>query len=106
MAGLVTAPLSKLWASRAGFSFPGHTEYLAHTAGVTEFAMMFAGPRLRVTVVTTHLALRDVPGQLTVEGIASAIVLTARALRREFALRVPKVGVAGLNPHAGESGRF
>jgi 4-hydroxythreonine-4-phosphate dehydrogenase len=105
-AGLVTAPISKLWAGRAGFAFPGHTEYLAERSGVKEFAMMFAGPRLRVTVVTTHLALRDVPARLTVPAISSAIVLTARALRREFALTSPRVAVAGLNPHAGESGRF
>ena len=59
--GLVTAPISKEWAGRAGFAFPGHTEYLADARRGTEFAMMLAGPRLRVTVVTTHLALREVP---------------------------------------------
>ena len=58
----MTAPISKQWIARAGFAFPGHTEYLASRAGVSEFAMMLAGPTLRVTVATTHVPLRDVAG--------------------------------------------
>jgi len=103
---LVTAPISKQWIARAGFAFPGHTEYLAARADVREFAMMLAGPRLRVTVATTHVALRDVAGLLTVDGIASAIWLTADALARRFGIAAPRIAVAGLNPHAGEAGRF
>ena len=103
---LVTAPISKQWIARAGFAFPGHTEYLAARAGVSEFAMMLAGPTLRVTVATTHVPLRDVPRLLTVDGIASAIWLTADALARRFGVAAPRVAVAGLNPHAGEAGRF
>jgi 4-hydroxythreonine-4-phosphate dehydrogenase len=106
LGALVTAPISKEWAGRAGFAFPGHTEYLAEAAGVSEFAMMLAGPTLRVTVATTHLALREVPQALTVPRIASAILLTARALRESFGIALPRVAVAGLNPHAGEAGRF
>lgn len=106
VAALVTAPISKEWAGRAGFGHPGHTEYLASRAGVDEVAMMLAGPRLRVTVATTHMALREVAGALTVASIASAILLTARALERDFRLSRPRVAVAGLNPHAGEAGRF
>ncbi len=106
VAALVTAPISKEWIGRAGFSFPGHTEYLAARAGVREFAMMLAGPALRVTVATTHVALRDVPQLLTVEGIASSIWLTADGLARQFGIARPRVAVAGLNPHAGEAGRF
>ena len=106
VAALVTAPISKQWIARAGFAFPGHTEYLASRAGVAEFAMMLAGPSLRVTVATTHVALRDVPRLLSVEGIASAIWLTADALVRRFGVRRPRLAVAGLNPHAGEAGRF
>ena len=64
---LVTAPISKEWIARAGFDYPGHTEYLAARAGVSEFAMMLAGPALRVVLATTHLALRDVAGTLRVE---------------------------------------
>jgi 4-hydroxythreonine-4-phosphate dehydrogenase len=103
---LVTAPISKQWIARAGFAFPGHTEYLAARAGVREFAMMLAGPALRVTVATTHIPLRDVPRLLTAEGIAGAIWLTADALHRCFGSARPRVAVAGLNPHAGEAGRF
>jgi 4-hydroxythreonine-4-phosphate dehydrogenase len=103
---LVTAPISKEWAGRAGFPFPGHTEYLADRAGVRDFAMMLAGPRLRVTVVTGHLAFAEVPAALSVEAIATTTVLTARALARDFGLRRPRVAVAGLNPHAGEAGKF
>jgi 4-hydroxythreonine-4-phosphate dehydrogenase len=106
VAALVTAPISKQWIARAGFEFPGHTEYLASRAGAREFAMMLAGPRLRVTVATTHVALRDVPRLLTVDGIASTIWLTADALARRFGVGKPRVAVAGLNPHAGEAGRF
>jgi 4-hydroxythreonine-4-phosphate dehydrogenase len=105
-AALVTAPISKQWIARAGFAFPGHTEYLAARAGVREFAMMLAGPALRVTVATTHIPLRDVPRLLTAEGIAGAIWLTADALHRCFGIARPRVAVAGLNPHAGEAGRF
>ncbi len=103
---LVTAPISKDWAAKVGFRFPGHTEYLADAAKAPEHAMMLAGPRLRITVATTHLALKDVPTALTPQVIASAIVLTARSLRDWFGLPTPQIAVAGLNPHAGESGRF
>lgn len=103
---LCTAPISKDWIARVGFAFPGHTEYLAHRAGVSEFAMMLAGPRLRVVLATTHVALRDVAARLTAADIVRATVLCARALRDSFGLSRPRVAVAGLNPHAGEAGRF
>jgi 4-hydroxythreonine-4-phosphate dehydrogenase len=106
VSALVTAPISKEWIARAGFAFPGHTEYLAARAGVSEFAMMLAGPRLRVTVATTHVPLKDVPRLLTVDGIASTIWLTADGLARRFGIPAPRVAVAGLNPHASEAGRF
>ena len=106
VSALVTAPISKEWIGRAGFQFPGHTEYLAARAGVREFAMMLAGPVLRVTVATTHVPLKDVPRLLTAEGIASTIWLTAEGLARRFGIQAPRVAVAGLNPHAGEAGRF
>jgi 4-hydroxythreonine-4-phosphate dehydrogenase len=105
-AALVTAPISKEWIARAGFTFPGHTEYLADRAGAREFAMMLAGPKLRVTVATTHVALRDVPRLLTVDAIATAIWLTSEAMARRFGVAKPRIAVAGLNPHAGEAGRF
>lgn len=104
--GIVTAPLSKTWAGRAGFAFPGHTEYLAKACGTSEFAMMLAGPGLKVTVATTHIALRDVPQALTVEVIARAIRLTVIGLQDQFGIAEPRVAVSALNPHAGEDGKF
>jgi 4-hydroxythreonine-4-phosphate dehydrogenase len=103
---LCTAPISKTWIARAGFQFPGHTEFLAARCGTTEFAMMLAGPRLRVVLATTHLALREVPLQLAPADVARAAVLAARALVDNFGVGRARVAVAGLNPHAGESGRF
>jgi 4-hydroxythreonine-4-phosphate dehydrogenase len=103
---LVTAPISKDWIGRAGFAFPGHTEYLAARTRAPEVAMMLAGPALRVTVATTHIALSDVPRALSIDGIVSAIALTATALARSFGFATPRVAVAGLNPHAGEAGKF
>ncbi|MBC8134150.1 MAG: 4-hydroxythreonine-4-phosphate dehydrogenase PdxA [Deltaproteobacteria bacterium] len=106
IAALCTAPISKEWIARAGFHFPGHTEYLAARAGVVDFAMMLAGPRPRVVLATRHIALRDVPAQLTVEEIVRATVLVARTLVMHFGVGRARVAVAGLNPHAGEAGRF
>ena len=106
ISALCTAPISKEWIARAGFTFPGHTEYLAHRAGTADFAMMLAGPRLRVVLATTHLALADVPRSLRASDVARASILAARALLRDFGVSRPRVAVAALNPHAGEAGRF
>jgi 4-hydroxythreonine-4-phosphate dehydrogenase len=106
IAALCTAPISKDWIARAGFAFPGHTEYLADRAGTDDFAMMLAGPRLRVVLATRHIALRDIPLHLTVTEIVRAAVLAARALVSDFGVGRARVAVAGLNPHAGEAGRF
>jgi 4-hydroxythreonine-4-phosphate dehydrogenase len=103
---LVTAPISKAGAQAAGFAFPGHTEFLAARFGVPRVVMMLAGPHLRVALVTTHLALADVPGALTQEGIAETIRITHESLRRDFGIAKPRIAVAGLNPHAGEGGAF
>lgn len=106
VSSLVTAPISKEWAAKGGFKFPGHTEYLAQAAGVSEFAMMLVGPKLRVTLATIHIPLREVASKLTVNAIAEATLLTARSLRRDFDLPLPRVAVAGLNPHGGENGQL
>jgi 4-hydroxythreonine-4-phosphate dehydrogenase len=95
---LVTAPIHKASALAAGFAFPGHTEFLAARYGVPAVTMMFAGPKMRVSLATIHHALRDVPRVLTVDGLTTTILHTARYARR--------IAVAGLNPHAGESGHF
>ena len=103
---LVTAPISKQWARAAGFSFPGHTEFLADRLNARRVVMMFAGPRLKVALATVHVALADVPATLTAARVESAAELVAEALRRDFGVSRPRIGVLGLNPHAGEGGLF
>lgn len=104
--GLTTCPISKAALQGAGYPFPGHTEMLASLTGASSFAMMLAGARLKVTLVTIHRPLRQVPAGLSVEGICNLIHITHRALKIDFALERPRIGVAGLNPHAGEGGLF
>lgn len=103
---LVTAPINKEAAKRVGFTFPGHTEYLAHLTGTKVFGMMLIGCPLRVTLVTRHLALKDVSKNLSKKDIINTTVLTHNALKRYFKIKSPNIGVAGLNPHAGDSGMF
>ncbi|MEO8294701.1 MAG: 4-hydroxythreonine-4-phosphate dehydrogenase PdxA [Gemmatimonadota bacterium] len=103
---IVTAPLNKHAIHLAGFPFPGHTEWLAHLAGDIDVAMMLAADSLRVVLVTTHVALRDVPALLTTERVVRAGMVTRRALSEWFGLPAPRLAVCALNPHAGESGLF
>jgi len=103
---LVTAPISKTQAKAAGFPFPGHTELLAERFAAPEHAMMFAGPRLKVVLATIHLPLSAVPAALTPAVIARAIYLGAKACVEDFGIDRPRIGVLGLNPHAGEGGLF
>lgn len=102
--GLVTAPISKTWAKRAGFSFPGHTEFLAERLGAPRVAMMFAGVKLHVVLATVHVPLAKVSSQLTRDGVAGIIELFAASLQRDLGYARPRIGVVGLNPHAGEEG--
>lgn len=104
--GIVTCPISKEAMRSAGFSYPGHTEMLAELTGTQNFAMMLAGERLRVTLVTIHCPLNQVADSLSRESIVRLIRLTHDALIRDFALPDPRIAVAGLNPHAGENGLF
>lgn len=102
---LCTAPIhKKALQDGAGFAFPGHTEYLAHLAGVRRVVMMLACPDLRVVPATIHIPLSEVPGALTAEVLRETIAITAEGLRRRFGLKAPRIAVAGLNPHAGEGG--
>ncbi len=106
-AALCTLPIHKqALAEGAGFAHPGHTEFLAHLAGVEEVVMMLASDRLRVVPVTIHIALKDVPGRLTPVLLERRIRITHEALVRQFGLQRPRLAVAGLNPHAGEGGRM
>ena len=104
--GLATCPISKTALQKAGFSYPGHTEMLADLTGTEDYAMMMAGQRLRVTLVTIHCPLSEVPAQLTRQAVARMIGTTHRSLQRDFAIASPRIAVAGLNPHAGEDGLF
>lgn len=104
LAGIVTAPISKTWARRAGFAFPGHTELLAARLGARDVVMMFAGPKLRVALATVHIPLAEVPGQLSTARVRVTIELLADSLARDFGIAGARIGVVGLNPHAGEGG--
>ena len=104
--GMVTCPIAKKALHAAGYTFPGHTEMLASLCRSREYAMMMAGDRLRVTLVTIHTPLRDVPASLTTEKIHKLIEMTATSLQRDFAVSRPRLAVAALNPHAGEAGMF
>jgi len=104
LAALVTAPISKTWARRGGFPFLGHTEMLAARLGAKDVAMLFAGPRLKVALVTVHRPLAEVVEDLSTERVRVVIELLVRALVRDFGMEEPRVGVCGLNPHAGEDG--
>jgi len=106
VAGLVTGPINKEAIGLAGSPFPGHTELLANRAGSRRARMMMVGGGLRVTLVTTHVALRRLPALLSTERIRETIEVTDEALRRWFAVEHPRIGLCGLNPHAGEGGRF
>jgi 4-hydroxythreonine-4-phosphate dehydrogenase len=104
--GLVTGPVSKNALYSIGFIHAGQTEFVAERCGVASelVAMMLAGPTLRTVPVTVHIGLRDVPDALTLDLIVAKGRATARGLKRQFGIEAPRIAVAGLNPHAGESG--
>ncbi|NUN12800.1 MAG: 4-hydroxythreonine-4-phosphate dehydrogenase PdxA [Myxococcales bacterium] len=103
---IVTAPINKRVLSLGPDGFPGQTEMLACRAGDVPVAMMLAGPRLRVVPVTTHIALGAVPARVTTDGIVQTTTVVWTALRHRFGIQRPKLMMCGLNPHAGEGGRF
>lgn len=103
---LVTAPISKEAIGKAGFQFPGHTEYLAHLAGMEEALMMMVSGSLRVALVTTHVALKEVSTSLSRERILQKIKALDASLKKDFGIQRPKIAVFGLNPHAGENGKM
>jgi 4-phospho-D-threonate 3-dehydrogenase / 4-phospho-D-erythronate 3-dehydrogenase len=103
--GIVTAPLNKEALNKAGYHYPGHTEMLAELTGVKGSCMMLAHGNMRVSHVTTHIALEDVPKRATAERLRRVIDLTHDALTR-LRLGRTRIAVAALNPHAGEGGLF
>jgi 4-hydroxythreonine-4-phosphate dehydrogenase len=100
---IVTAPLSKEALHRAGHLFEGHTELLAHLTGQRDAVMMLAYGAMRVTHVTTHCAIADVPARVTPERLRRVFQVTLEALEC-LGFDAPRLGVAGLNPHSGEGG--
>ncbi len=103
---LVTAPMHKGVINDAGIPFSGHTEFLEERCGADKVVMMLATEGLRVALATTHLPLKDVSAAITTELLESVIQITLDELRLNFGLQQPRVLVAGLNPHAGESGHM
>lgn len=110
VSGVVTAPIAKAPLYAAGFKFPGHTEFLGELTSAATYdgargpIMMLTAGDLRATLVTVHEPLSKVAGKLTIEAIVNAGLVTAQAMRRDFGIAAPRIAVAGLNPHAGESG--
>jgi 4-hydroxythreonine-4-phosphate dehydrogenase len=104
--GIVTAPVEKHALHAAGFPYPGQTEWLGELAGGVDVAMMLTAGALRVVLVTTHLALRDVPAVLTVERVLRCGRVTRKALQEWFGIAAPRLALCALNPHAGEQGLF
>lgn len=102
---VVTNPIAKDVLYGAGFTFPGHTEFLAHLSGPdTKPVMMLACDQLRVVLATVHVSVMDAVKTLNAETICAVARITHAALKRDFAIPNPTVAVAGLNPHAGEGG--
>lgn len=106
VSAISTAPISKLALRQAGYKQPGHTELLAEICGVKNFGMIFASENLKVTLATIHQPYSQVPKILTPAVIRDKIELTQKALKDWWGLKKPRIGVLGLNPHAGEDGLF
>lgn len=101
---MVTAPVQKSVLNDAGIPFTGHTEYLAQRTGTPLVVMLLVGGGLRVALATTHLALSEVPAAIERGRLEAIVRVIDRDLRRHFGIERPRILVAGLNPHAGESG--
>ncbi|HEY6578917.1 MAG TPA: 4-hydroxythreonine-4-phosphate dehydrogenase PdxA [Rhizomicrobium sp.] len=105
-AAIVTAPIHKAMLIEAGFRFAGHTEYLAKLTGAARAVMMLAGGGLRVIPLTIHIPLAEVPGAVTQAAIVDTAEIVLASLARDFSIPRPRLAIAGLNPHAGESGKL
>jgi 4-hydroxythreonine-4-phosphate dehydrogenase len=105
-AAMVTAPVHKGVINDAGIAFSGHTEYLAEHTATPRVVMMLAGAELRVALATTHLALKDVAAAITREDLEITLRILHADMQAKFGIARPRILVAGLNPHAGESGHM
>lgn len=101
---VVTAPINKNVMQSADFKFPGHTEYFAQRAGVSDSLMFMVSEDLRIGVATGHIPLNQVPKALTPDVLKSKLNIMLKSLKNDFGILKPKVAVLGLNPHAGEEG--
>lgn len=101
---LVTAPISKESIHMAGYSFPGHTEFLAERTNCHDYTMMLVSGGLRVGLLTSHIPLRIVPKMITEESIIRKATIIRNSLINDFSISKPKIAVLGLNPHAGDGG--
>jgi 4-phospho-D-threonate 3-dehydrogenase / 4-phospho-D-erythronate 3-dehydrogenase len=104
ISGLVTAPVSKEAINLTGRKFSGHTEYLANKTKTRKFAMMFVADKLKITLVTRHIPLKQVCAKINAGNIQDAISLTVDFLKKYYHISHPRIAVCGLNPHAGEGG--
>ncbi len=103
---MATAPVHKGVINDAGFAFTGHTEFLAARTGAKHVVMMLIGGGMRVALATTHVAVKDVAHSITRDGLEETLRILRRDLVERFAVARPRIAVAGLNPHAGESGHL
>ncbi|HSA90070.1 MAG TPA: 4-hydroxythreonine-4-phosphate dehydrogenase PdxA [Burkholderiales bacterium] len=103
---MVTAPVQKSVINDAGIAFTGHTEYLAERSHAPHVVMMLVGGGLRVALATTHMALKEVPGAITRASLLADLKILDADLKKRFGIARPRILVAGLNPHGGESGHF
>ena len=104
--GIVTAPINKESFNLGGFSYPGHTEFLAHLTDTENYAMMLMGDSLKVILLTIHCALMDVASRLSISDTLRIIRLSNDSLKKYFGIAKPRLALASLNPHAGEAGLF
>jgi len=103
---MVTSPVQKSVINDAGIAFTGHTEYLAGKTHTPHVVMMLVGGGLRVALATTHLALSEVPRNITFESLGRTLRVIDADLKRRFRIAKPRILVSGLNPHSGESGHL
>jgi len=103
---IVTGPINKEAALLAGFTMPGHTEFLARLTKTKDFAMMLGGSSLKVVLVTIHEPIKKLPRLVTEERVLKTIKITDNAFKKNYGIKKPRIAVCGLNPHAGEAGKF
>lgn len=101
---LVTAPVHKSIINQAGFVFTGHTEFLADYCKTKTVVMMLASDVMRIALVTTHLPIKEVSRTITKSLLTNVLITLHQSLQHDFGISIPKIYVAGLNPHAGEGG--